>query len=163
MLTATILIGFILAISIIVVLAIYALKLTKQVKQVQADQALKLKDIEVRAEAAMDEVALGITVLARAHLQGELSSTEACLRICHSMDQLQLSSLYRGIYPAIFEVSDRAQDFPIMAAYKALSPKEQFKLDRQRDELEQEFEESVKRSMTGLSTFERPKFDDAAA
>ncbi|MEQ3697043.1 MAG: DUF2489 domain-containing protein [Pseudomonadales bacterium] len=163
MLTVTILIGFILATSIIVVLAIYALKLTKQVKQVQAEQALKLQDIEERAEAAMDEVALGITVLARACLQGELSATEACLRICHSMDQLQLSSLYRGIHPAIYEVSDRAQSFPILADYKALTPKEQFKLDRQRDELEQEFEEAVKRSMDALSTFERPKFADAAA
>ena len=158
----TILIGFVIATSIIVVLAIYAFKLTREVKRVESIQAARLQEIDDRAELAMDEVALGVTVLARAYLQNELSATEACLRVVHLLEQLQLGSLYRGIYPAIFEVAEKAQSFPILDDYKALSPKAQFELDRRRESLEDEFSDAVMLSMEGLKTFRRPRFDNAA-
>jgi len=149
--------------SIILILGWYALKLTKQVKAFEAHQAERLADLEAKGEAALDDAARGIAVIANAYLQEDLTATEACLRIEVIAQQLQLESLLSSMHPAIWAVADKTRHLPILDSYKSLSKKEQHRVDIERIKTESEFLEALNASMTALKKFERPKFSDAAS
>lgn len=153
---------FIAALIIIALLSVYAYKLTRKVKLVQVEQQKKLAEMELQAEHVMDEVAQGINVLAKSYLNDDLSATEACLRIAHILEQLQLAEVSKLMYPAVFELAEKTQHIPILAQWKALSPKEQYAFDKQRIELEAEYEKSITAAMKNLVDYRRPKFESAA-
>lgn len=152
----------IVAVIIIVVLAGYALKLTKQVKVAEAERERRLAEIDERAEEVMDEVALGIGVIARAYLQDDMSPTEASLRIVTIADQLQISGFVEAMHPSVYELARRTQHLPILEAYAKLGRQEQHKVDLERWKHEAELKEALDPSMKSLQDFKRPKFDNAA-
>ena len=151
------------AVVIIAVLAGYAVKLSRQVKVVEVERQQRLNEIEEKAEEVMDEVAGGIRVLAQGFLNGDVTATEAALRIVGILDQLQLSDGAKLLHPSVFELADRTRHIPIYEEYQKLTPKERFKFDKERFKAEQELEEPLNFSMKVLAKYERPKFDDAAA
>jgi hypothetical protein len=147
---------------IILILAFYALKLTKQVKVVEADRERRLAELETRGEAVLDDVARGIAVIANAYLQEDLTATEACLRIEIISQQLQLETYVSALHPVIWEIAEKTRHLPILQAYKDLSRKEQHRVDLERIRIETEYEAALNASMEGLKNFVRPKFDNAA-
>ena len=153
----------ILAVAIVVALGAYAYKLTQRVKAREQEVAEQLAEIDRKAEEVMDEVAHGITVIARACLQKELSSTEAALRVVGILEQLQLASMYKNVYPSVFDLAERTKHIPILEEWHKLSKQAQFNFDQERIRAEEELEASIQSAFKALTNFKRPKFDNAAA
>jgi len=152
----------IIGLTIIALLGTYAYKLTQQVRQVESETARRIAEIDVQAEKVKDDVALDIGIIARAYTQNEVSATEAVIRITAIMAKLQLTDLYKGVYPAVFELAERTSHIPYLDEWKALSPRDKFNFDKERHAAEEELKPSLDVAMKSLIDFKRPVFTDAA-
>jgi len=153
----------IIGLTIIAMLSIYAYKLTQKVRQIESENARRIAEIDAQAERVMDEVALDVGIIARAYTQNEVSATEAVIRITTILAKLQLTDLYKGVYPAVFELAERTSHIPILEEWKALSPRDKFKFDKERYSAEEELKPALDIAMKSLINFKRPVFLDAAS
>lgn len=146
----------ILAIIIVAALALYAWRLTRQVKaaeerqqkeQIAAAEALRSKQLELVSD---------IHFVARAMLAQQCEVSEGVLRLHHLIQSLdpevwpmQELSAVRRHYQAI-------ADMPILEAYKQLNKREQFKLDKQRWQLESDNQAAIETELQWLVNYGFP-------
>ena len=104
----------------------------------QQKQKLKLAEQETRAELARKRKYINdsIQILARGTLQSQLTLTEASIRISTLLDSLPVAPEVQKEYIAFYQLAEKTAHIPIMEDWKALSKKEKFNFDRQREEFE---------------------------
>lgn len=122
-----------------VIAAYYLWLLFKQKQQIKAfNDQQALEQVHKR-----HKVNNSIQVLAKGVLQGQLSLTEASIRISTLLDSLSVSEETRKDYIAFYRLAEQTSHIPILAAWKKLSRKEQFKYDLERQELEHQLADDV--------------------
>ncbi len=131
------------AIAIILTLSViagyYLLKL-RGVKQQQNEQ------IQLNRQAWLDsqeELAGDIRFIAKAMVQQQCEITEGCLRLKVLMDRLDETLQHQTQYQTIQLHYQKTAHMPHHQAYKALTKKQQFKLDQDRFELEGQHRQQI--------------------
>ncbi|WP_396586177.1 DUF2489 domain-containing protein [Bermanella sp. R86510] len=124
---------------LIAIAAYYLIKLSKARKE----QAQAIAKNKAAWQAHRDDVAADIRFIASSMVQGQCEITEGCLRLGVLMDRLDESLQHKPEFATIRMHFAKTIHMPTHDAYKALTPKQQFKLDQERFTLEEENKEQV--------------------
>lgn len=145
------------AVLIITPLAWYAWSLTQKVRRMETQRAKEEAQAELQLRKYQEELISDIRFISRSVLQKQCDITEGVLR---------LQYLLQGLDPEVWLMDElenvRAhynvtREMPILDAYKALTPKEQFKIDTARITLESDNRLTIERDLKWLSTYHFPK------
>ena len=128
---------------IITVLGVYAVQVCWQLLQQkkiarQTQAVLKQQRSESRLEHQES-----IAVLIRCLSQGQVSLTEASIRISGLVKVLDLNDDERKQYQAFDDLAFATSHIPILADWKRLSSKEQYKFTLERETIESQFEKRI--------------------
>ena len=128
---------------IITGLGVYAVQVCWQLLQQkkiarQTQAALKQQRRESRREHQES-----IAVLIRCLSQGQVSLTEASIRISGLVKVLDLNDDERKQYQAFDDLAFATSHIPILADWKRLSSKEQYKFTLERETIESQFEKRI--------------------
>lgn len=131
----------IIACTIIISLAVYALRLQNKVKKV-AQEKLSTEEAErLVAQQNLDKrnynIIADIQFIAKSLLSEQCELTEAVLRIHHLADALDTETMLQGQFSTIHQHFLACKKMAIKEAYKELSKKLRFQQDQQRFRLEQ--------------------------
>jgi len=130
--------------------AYYVLKLRKVQKQ-QEEQIQKNKEAWQKHR---DELAADLRFIANSMLQGQCEITEGCLRLGVLMDRLDDELQHKPEFKTIREHFAKTIHMPTHQAYKDLSKQEQFKLDKERFNLEEKNKEQILLEVQTLSEYQ---------
>jgi len=133
----------ILAVLIILALAGTAIYYVTKLKRVQKQQEEQVKKNKAAWEAHRNELASDIKFIAHSMIQEQCEITEGCMRIAVLMDRLDDELQHKPEFKTIREHFSLTISMPTHQAYKDLSRKEQFKLDKQRYALEEKNKDQV--------------------
>ena len=134
--------------------AYYLLKLHKA----QKIQAQAVIDGQQAWLAKQQEIAQDIRFIANAILQEQCEITEGCLRLIPLMNRFHQDLPFKPDFSRLLQHQQACSNMPINEAYKSLSRKEQFKLDKQRYELEAKNKDAILKEAKLLLNF---RFDNA--
>lgn len=84
-----------------------------------------------------------ITVIARALLEGQVTLTEACMRISVLLESLNLSVEEKDHYVSFYKLAQATSYIPILDDWKALPRKDKRRLDVEREAHEAEYRDFV--------------------
>ena len=132
-----------LALGIIAVLTVIAVRLQHQVRQVERKQQQRLAEQEALQANHQQYLHNSIQVLAQGLLDQQLTMTEGAIRISVLMDNLPERDSYRREYSAMFQLADATAHIPILDAWKKLPKKEKRRYDRERQKLEADYREFI--------------------
>ena len=136
------------------ILILLALAVITVLAGIAAYYLLKLRELNQRRKAheehqrlalekGRDEKIKSIQILARAVTQGEVSYTEAAIRISGLMDMLELSDDLRESLSVFSQLADATSHIPYLEAWAKLPTKEKLRLDKEREQIEAKFKEFV--------------------
>lgn len=150
------LILIVIAVAIVLGLAIYAFRLSNQLKkakqeveqaQLQAEQ--KLKDHQLKL---IDD----IRFVARSMMAEQCEITEGVLRLNFLVNALDENIWNSSELPTVRAHYQEAADMPILEAYKALSKQQQFELDNHRYQLEANNKAAILKELQWLLNHQYP-------
>ena len=133
----------VMAVLIVVVLAGYALHLHRKVQALDVEREKAKLAFQQQLEDKAAETSNSIVILAKGLVAGELSITEACLRISWLLTQLNPEARESEAYSVFFQVADATAHIPILDAWKALAREQRKAFDRERLETEKAFGDFV--------------------
>lgn len=146
-----------LGILIIIGLSWYAWTLHKAVEQ---QQQKRLEEEAVAAQQLRNhqlELMQDIRFVARAMISDQCEITEGVLRLQYLISGLDPNAWQRPELDTLRTHYDATSGMPILDAYQALSKKAQFKLDRERWQLESDHKEALMQELHWLVKFEFPE------
>lgn len=143
---------------IIVILSLTAAYYLFKLHKAQKVQAQAIIDGQQAWLAKQQEIAQDIRFIANAMLQEQCEITEGCLRIIPLMNRFHQELPFKADFSQLLQHQQACSEMPINEAYKALSRKEQFKLDKKRYELEAKNKDSILKEAKLLLNF---RFDNA--
>lgn len=120
------------ALLVVFVLAVIAGRLLSKVHVQNKAQQLALDAQEKSTAEQRRMINNSIQILAQATQSGELTLTEAAIRIAGLLDSLGVSDEVRNEFSAFYQLRDLTSHIPILANWKKLSRKEQKEFDLQR-------------------------------
>lgn len=135
----TMLLAFV-AIVIIIVLALYAVQLRRQVTQREQKRLQDLKDVEQKAREKTLE---NVHIIAQALLDGQVDVMEASIRIRTLVDIIEPEWFLREPVRAFAEITERGAHLDTHKARKALPKQERMKQDVERLALEAEYQDAT--------------------
>ena len=124
------------AATILVVLSAIAAHYLVKLRKVKTAEQKQIKQNQEAWLKHKNELVKDIQFIANSMLQEQCEITEGCLRIGYLIPRVVESDDIKSTIKHIFEHHSLTANMPIKEAYKALSRKEQFKLDSQRLTLE---------------------------
>lgn len=145
------------ALLIILVLGGYAYRLLQKVKQVNLAKKKEQAEAELQLRRYQEELVSDIRFVSRSMIQQQCDITEGVLRIQY---------MITGLDPHVWQLTeittirthyDATKNMPILDAYKALSPKERFKLDKQRLQLENDNKMIIEKELRWLVDYAFPQ------
>lgn len=132
---------------IVIALALYALKLTNQIKKNDAEKQKKDDEERLLAQKNLDKrnnnIISDIKFIAQSLLSEQCETTEAVLRIHHLADAIDADIMKQQQFEAIHRHFDACKNMAIKEAYKELSKKQRFQQDQQRFRLEEENHDQI--------------------
>lgn len=131
------------ALLLVVGLSVYAFSLQRQVWAREAVLKAQEEALEKEGQEQRVRINRSIQIIAEGAIEGQLSLTEASIRIKVLLDSLALENSIPGQYQAFYELALATDHIPILEAWKALSTKEQREFDKQRLRLEQQHGDAV--------------------
>lgn len=133
---------------IISALAFYAGRLLFLLSQQNARQALARKKRVVTITESIDTIAKAMT-------QQQCELSEGAIRICNLLEALPIDPKpeYPKSFPNIFTLFDRISIFATLDARKALSKKQRREQDKEREEIEAQFESAVLEELPSITQF----------
>jgi hypothetical protein len=123
---------------IIGVLAFFAFKLMKQLKQQTIDQDNTKKTQQLAWRKHDKKVLASVIIIVRAMKEAQCDLAEGCWRLSVLLDSLKLSSELSTQFPAIFKLYEAIKHMPILEKRKKLTKQERMKLDLERMKVEAE-------------------------
>ena len=106
-------------------------------REIKANQDRELDLIRQKQKDAQNS----INLIARALLQGQVSATEASLRIVHLLRVLVLDKDKMEVFNVFHKLSEETAHIPILDEWKKLSRKEQKEFDRLRLSIEEKYKD----------------------
>lgn len=141
---------YISAVVIILVLAAVAGYLHWRLYQVKKRQVALQDELDQKRDTLRSQANQSIQIIARAFLQGQVGSAEACLRICALMDQLQTQPELRKDYVAIAKMADDIRHIPILEAWKQLPKKQKREYEKFIAQREQDAAGAIREDISSL-------------
>ncbi len=147
----------ILAVTVVIPLAWYAWSLTRKVQAMEEQQEREEAEAAMQLRKYQEELISDIRFVSRSVLQQQCDITEGVLR---------LEYLLKGLDPDVWHMDELAslrahhtatRSMPILDEYKALTPKQQFKIDKERLTLEHDNRLTIERDLKWLSTYSFPQ------
>ena len=147
----------IVAVLVIAPLAWYAWSLTRKVHRMEAQQAKEEAEAELQLRKYQEELISDIRFVSRSVLQQQCDITEGVLRLQYLLQGLDPDVWLMDELENLRSHYDATREMPILDAYKALTPKEQFKIDKARITLEHDNRLTIERDLKWLNTYHFPK------
>jgi hypothetical protein len=132
-----------LGILIIALLTAYALSLWLKVRQQQRKDASARHAQSLNQQRAMDSARENINIMLRVVVQEQVSLTEAAIRIMAYCRALPSEERDSNFYQPFDQLARATAHIPILDRWQALPPKEQIKLDHERQKLEEDHREDI--------------------
>lgn len=142
--------------AIIAGLSWYAWYLTRQVKAMETRRREEQAEAELYMRNKQLELVSDIRFIANSVLQQQCEITEAVLRLHYLISVLDPQVWQTDELVTLRKHHEATREMPILDAYKALSKKEQFRLDNQRYSLEDEHKPAVERELRWLAAYHFP-------
>jgi hypothetical protein len=143
----------VIAIIIVVSLALYAIKLLKQLTL----QTTRQKQAEVDRQLALNKhdkkILDSIIIIVRAMKEEQCDTSEGCWRLSVLLDSLKTSANHSAQFPAVFELYNAIKHMPILEARKKLEKRERMKLDLERVKTEAKLSDAVKDNIRDLHKY----------
>ena len=140
----------VLASLIVGALTLYASTLWLRVWREARQRTQDLAVAERKRQQRHGEFRESIVVLARAQLQGQVSRTEAAIRIATLARGLQPDDAEQQLYRPFTELATATAHIPILDAWRALPSKDQDRFDNERSALEAAHAEVLDQAAQGL-------------
>lgn len=128
---------------IIASLSVMAFRLQKEVRQAEEKQREQQQAYEKQAQEKRDSMNRSIQILAQGVVEGQLSQTEAAIRIGALLEFLDVSDDVKEDYSAFFQLAEATAHIPILEKWKALPTKEKRRYDKEREALEEKYGDFV--------------------
>lgn len=140
----------IVAIAVVVILsgiAAYYLVALARLRAKQSAAKTELDNIRIESQRKNKK---SIEILARGLLDGQVSSTEASIRISVLMDSLGLEVNIKERYQVFYQLAKETGHIPILDQWKALSKSEKGRYDKERLSLEEKYHDFLIQSAKDL-------------
>jgi len=125
---------------IIVILAVVAVyyhrKANRHLQQIEEQQEQERRQAQENLDKRNNELIADIRFIANSMLQEQCELTEGVLRIHHLSDRLDADIMRQVQFASLHQHFNQTRDMPILDAYKALSKRDRFQLDKKRLQLE---------------------------
>lgn len=144
------------ALIIIAALSWYAWHLTRQVKAMDARRLQEQAEAELQMHNKQLELVSDIRFIARAVLEEQCEITEGVLRLHYMISVLDPDSWEREELAGVRSHHQATRAMPILDAYKQLTPKERFRLDKERFALEETNKPTIQRELRWLVSYQFP-------
>lgn len=128
---------------IVVPLAVYAFRLWRRLKAMEARQQATEAAAASRIEKQKQQAENGLRILATALLQDELTLTEASMRISYLLVQVDEQAAGKQRYSAFFQLAEATAHIPILDKWKALPRKQKHAFTVEREKHEENFKPFV--------------------
>lgn len=151
------LILIVLAALIIAVLAGYAVYLLRKVREQEKLQQQEEAAAELQLRQHQEELVKDIRFIARSVLQDQCDISEGVLRLEYLLRGLDADVWQRHELSTLREHHNDIRDMPILDAYRALTPKQQFALDKKRFQLEEANKPAIERELHWLVEYRFPQ------
>ena len=138
------------ALVVVAALALYAAMLWSRVWRESRQRARESAEADRDRQQRHGELRASIAVLARAQLQGQVSRTEAAIRIATLARGLQPSDAELTLYQPFSELAVATSHIPVLDAWKALSTKDKDRFDSEREGLEAVHASALDEAARGL-------------
>jgi hypothetical protein len=147
--------GYLIAIAAIIVisLAIYAVKLLKQLQLQTTHQKQAALDRQLALNKHDNKVLDSVVIIVRAMKEEQCDVSEGCWRLSVLLDSLKTSEDHSTQFPAIFELYEAIKHMPILGERKKLEKRERMKLDLERVKTEARLSEPVKIDIESLHKY----------
>ncbi len=133
----------VLGLLIVAVLSVYAFSLQRKVWARDAEIKAQEAALEEEGKAQRLRINRSIQIIAKGALEDQLSLTETSIRIKVLLDSLGLELSVTQEYKAFYDLALACDHIPILEQWKALSDKDQRKLEKERIRHEQSHGEAV--------------------
>ena len=147
----------VLAVIIVAALAGYAVYLLGQVREQENRQLQEEAAAELQLRQHQEELVKDIRFVARSVVQGQCDISEGVLRLEYLIRGLDPEVWLRHELTSLREHHNDIRDMPILDAYRALTPKQQFALDKQRFQLEEANKPAIERELHWLIEYRFPQ------
>jgi uncharacterized protein HemX len=135
------------AIIIVIGLAYYAFQLQVKVNVIEKKRTLQQQEqqlmVDKQAQEKRDSMNKSIQILAQGLSEGQLSKTEAAIRIGALLEFLGADDRVKEQYSAFFQLAEATAHIPILGKWKALPTKEKLRYDGERETLEETYGDFV--------------------
>ena len=131
------------AVMIVIGLAYYAFQLQTKVNDIEKQKAEQQKLLDKQAQEKRESMNKSIQILAQGLSEGQLSKTEAAIRIGALLEFLGVDDNVKEEYSAFFQLAEATAHIPILDKWKALSTKEKLRYDSEREALEEKYGDFV--------------------
>lgn len=142
------------AVLLLLLLAAYATYLVVQVRRRESSNEQRLAELDLWVGEQQEKRINSIRILAQAVLEGQITSTEAAIRIAALLDILGQGEVARQNYPAIYHLADETQHIPRLEAWSALTRKERKQYTFAREASEVKYKEFVMQCAEKLRNFD---------
>lgn len=122
----------VLAISIVVILAIIAYRLHTKVRVMEEKKRIEREALEKQQQEHREYLINSIRILSQGVIDGQVTLTEAAIRISVLLDNLNVSDAIKSDYSVFYQLAEATSHIPILDGWKKLSSKERFNFDRER-------------------------------
>ncbi len=138
---------------IIIVLAFYAGKLLRQVKQQTALQQRAKAEHQQGLQKHDKKILDSVVIIVRAMKEEQCDFSEGCWRLSVLLDSLKTSSELAQQFPAIFALYERIKDLSILDSRKELAKKQRMKEDLQRIKAENDLHDDIQKDLDLLHQY----------
>ena len=132
---------------VILVLGAFALyyhrKAQRHIQDIEQQQEEERRQAQENLDKRNNVLIADIRFIANSMLQDQCELTEGVLRIHHLSDRLDSDIMRQVQFSNLHQHFNQTSDMPILEAYKALSKRDRFQLDKKRFQLEEANREAV--------------------
>jgi hypothetical protein len=128
---------------IVVILAIVAWRLQRQVNAVEAKKRQQAQEIDTLKKNHQHYLNNSIQMLAQGLIDSQLSFTEGAIRISVLMNNLPINDQHREEFSAFFQLADATSHIPILGAWKKLSKTDKLRFENEREAMEEKYKDFV--------------------
>ena len=121
----------------------YAWHLQRRLKALEEQQEKESKDKADRRHKQIHDATRGVRLLAGAMIQKDLTLTEGCMRIAYLLRQIDEAAQDKKEYSVFFQLASATAHIPVLEAWQDLSKQQKSAYSKERQHIEQAFEEFV--------------------
>jgi len=139
---------------IIIVLAAVAIYYTIKLHQANKRKSEQAKTNQQAWQKHQTDLIKDIHFIANSMTQGQCELTEGCMRLSYLIERFDQKLTAHPDFQNVFLHKQQTMHMPIQDAYKALSRKQQFLIDKERSALESKNETEILKDASRIAQFQ---------